>query len=182
MVYKRFWDSVPKPIRWLWAHAVYYPSRAWNNVMFSRGHYHRWDRIAEHVWLGSVPSAPSHVRDLHALGVRAVVNVCEEFYGLDLLYRELGIEQLHVPTVDFSTPASDDLKRAAAFVEKHVALNVGVYIHCKAGRGRSVAVALAWLILYKHMTPEQAFLTIQRARPHINTTVHLRPQITCLAV
>ena len=37
------------------------------------------------------------------------------------------------------------MRRGVEFIEKHQKEGNKVYIHCKAGHGRSAAVALAWL-------------------------------------
>lgn len=51
-------------------------------------------------------------RDLTTSGmkkVRGVINLCEEYRGPLRKYKELGMEQLHLPTTDHFEPTVDDL-------------------------------------------------------------------------
>lgn len=80
--------------------------------------------------------------------VRGVVNMCDEYRGPVSAYQRLGIEQLRLPTVDHFEPSVEDLKRAVEFIRKHESQGNKVYVHCRAGHGRSAAAVFAWL-LYK---------------------------------
>lgn len=78
--------------------------------------------------------------------VRGVVNLCEEYRGPDRSYKQLGMRHLHLPTTDHFEPTVRDLERAVQFIAEHEALGKKVYVHCRAGHGRSAAVVFAWLI------------------------------------
>lgn len=80
---------------------------------------------------------------LRRRGVRAAVNCCEEWNGR--AYEAHGIEQLRLNCVDFCDVPEEKLAAAVAFVHRHVEEGHSVYIHCKAGVGRSTAVAVAYL-------------------------------------
>ena len=80
--------------------------------------------------------------------VKGVVNMCDEYRGPVSSYKKLGIEHLHLPTVDHFEPSVEDLKRAVSFIQKHESRGGRVYVHCRAGHGRSAAAVYAWL-LYK---------------------------------
>lgn len=80
--------------------------------------------------------------------VRGVVNMCDEYQGPVSSYKRLGIEQLRLPTVDHFEPSLEDLKKAVEFIQKYEAEGGRVYVHCRAGHGRSAAAVFAWL-LYK---------------------------------
>jgi atypical dual specificity phosphatase len=135
-----------------------------------------WDRIDEHVIVGAYPFS-ADVASLRGEGVRAVVNTCEEYSGPVREYDQHGIEQLHIPTTDFTHPRLADIEAAVEFIQKYKLQNDAVYIHCKAGRARSATVALCWLIKYREMTPEQAQLHLLAARPHINRRLTARPVV-----
>jgi hypothetical protein len=50
----------------------------------------------------------------------------------------------------------------------HEGLQIGdVYVHCKAGQGRSAQSILAYLLKYEHETVDQAIAHMQRDRPNI---------------
>ncbi|KAL3797483.1 hypothetical protein ACHAW5_010092 [Stephanodiscus triporus] len=80
--------------------------------------------------------------------VRGVVNMCDEYRGPVSSYKKLGIEHLRLPTVDHFEPSVEDLKKAVAFIQRHEHNGDRVYVHCRAGHGRSAAAVYAWL-LYK---------------------------------
>ena len=80
--------------------------------------------------------------------VRGVLNMCDEYRGPVKSYQRLGIEHLRLPTVDHFEPSVEDLKRAVSFIQKHESQGGKVYVHCRAGHGRSAAAVYAWL-LYK---------------------------------
>ena len=46
-----------------------------------------------------------------------------------------------------------------------------VYIHCKAGRGRSATVAICWLMSAKSMDPWQAQQHLLDHRSHVHSTL-----------
>ncbi|ELR19225.1 dual specificity phosphatase, catalytic domain containing protein [Acanthamoeba castellanii str. Neff] len=101
--------------------------------------------IDEDVYLGCLPTFwNQHL--LSDLRVRAVVNMCDEAYGPAAFYKESGIEQLYLPTVDHIEPTVEDMKTAVQFIDHNVQQGKKVLIHCMAGRGRSAAVAMAWLL------------------------------------
>ncbi len=132
-----------------------------------------WDQVEDHILLGALP-LPWLVDDMAAAGVRAVVNTCVEYGGPIKGYARHGIEQLCTPTLDFTPPTLEDVERAVAFVETHRDRGETVYIHCKAGRGRSATVALCWLVAHRGMTPEQAQAHLETVRPHVNRTLWKR--------
>lgn len=101
--------------------------------------------------------------------VRGVINLCEEYKGPNKEYEDLGIEELWLPTTDHFEPEFDDLVKAVEFIQSYkdalhgddeydedeekketdqlVSKKKGrVYVHCRAGHGRSAAVVFAWLL------------------------------------
>jgi atypical dual specificity phosphatase len=75
------------------------------------------------------------------------VNLCEEYKGPIRKYQALGMTQLYLPTPDHFEPSVEDLQKAVRFIQKFEQEGAGrVYVHCRAGHGRSAAVVLAWLL------------------------------------
>jgi atypical dual specificity phosphatase len=166
----------------LYAKVVFYPTLAWNVLLGRILHVRRWwDRIDPHVIVGAYPFARD-VPKMYEDGVRAVVNTCEEYEGPKAEYERLGIEQLRVPTTDFTAPRLEDVARAVEFVQQHVQAGETVYIHCKAGRARSATVAMCWLIKYRHLSPDQAQTLLLKSRPHVHRHLTERPVVQQFAM
>jgi Dual specificity phosphatase, catalytic domain len=75
-----------------------------------------------------------------------VINLCEEYRGPDRSYQRLGMQHLHLPTTDHFEPSLKDIFKAMRFIQQHEQRNEKVYVHCRAGHGRSAAIAYAWLL------------------------------------
>lgn len=168
-------------LRRLYARSVFYPTLAWNYTLARiLGVRNWWDRIDEKVIVGAYPFA-SDVPAMHDQGVRAVVNTCEEYSGPQKEYAKFGIEQLHIPTTDFTHPRLEDVARAVEFVQDHVEAGDSVYIHCKAGRARSATVAICWLMKYRGLSMQAGQAKLLNARPHINPRLTERPVVQAFA-
>lgn len=104
--------------------------------------------VDENVILGGIPfgflGMPEHLRK--DFGVRGVINMCEEYKGPCKKYDMLGIEELWLPTTDHFEPSLEDLKKAVQFIKKYERRGKRVYVHCRAGHGRSAAVVFAYLL------------------------------------
>lgn len=165
--------------RWQ-AQVLYWPTLSYNYLLGRVLKVRRWwDHVDKQVILGARPFRRDAKR-LRELGVTGVVNMCEEYFGPMREYERLGIEQLHLPTVDFTHPLVEHVEAGAAFIEKHVSNNGIVYVHCKAGRARSATIVLWWLVKYRKMTPVEAQAHLIKFREHINPRVYLRPVIQTL--
>ena len=163
--------------KWFTSRAIYYPTLLWN-VSLGRWLKMRnwWDSIDEHVILGAVPF-PRDIPELADMGVRGVVNTCEEYSGPINEYQQFGIEQFHMPTIDFTHPADEDIAAAISFIEKHAANEQKVYVHCKAGRGRSATVAICWLMKSQQISAAKAQQKLTDARRHVNQHLTDRPVV-----
>ena len=168
--------SNPK-LRQLYAQVVFYPTLLWNALLGRVLSIRQWwNHIDDRVIVGAYPFS----RDVPAMydaGVKAVVNTCEEYAGPVEEYAKYDIEQLRIPTTDFTHPKFNDVQNAVEFVEKHAAKGRTVYIHCKAGRARSATIALCWLMKYRGMSMQQGQEALLKARPHINPRLTQRPVV-----
>lgn len=166
----RWWQTIYARLVWL-------PTLVWNFLLGRVLHVRNWsDRVDPHVIVGAYPFARD-VEGLHAEGVRAVVNTCEEYGGPVARYKAKGIEQLWIPTTDFTHPKLEDVEKAVEFIEHHVQRGDTVYVHCKAGRARSATVVMCWMLKYRGMTPDQAQQTLLQHRPHVNPRLTERPVV-----
>ena len=80
----------------LLAAVLFWPTYLWN-LLLGRVLNHRrwWDYIDDGVILGARP-LNRDLTKLYLEGVRAIINMCEEFPGHVDEYKKIGIEQLWV--------------------------------------------------------------------------------------
>ena len=97
-------------------------------------------------------------------------------------WKDLGIEHLHVNMEDLTADVESEdmllaIEKIKRFLDQHP--DISVYVHCKAGRSRSVMLAATYLAIYGHRElfpltndPEDNFRRavdfIKHKRPHID--------------
>ncbi|QDS93150.1 hypothetical protein FF011L_19060 [Roseimaritima multifibrata] len=168
---------IPKPLQRIYARSVFYPTLWWNMLNGRLLKRRQWSsRIDPSLIVGAFPFARD-VPGMAAEGVTAVVNTCEEYAGPIAEYDKYGIEQLHIPTTDFTHPRLEDIEQAVDFIQSHAEQGGTTYVHCKAGRARSATVAICWLIKYRNLSPAQAQALLLSKRPHVNPRVEFRPVV-----
>jgi hypothetical protein len=86
-------------------------------------------RMDETVLVGVAPIAFSTTpTSLYAMGVRGVINLCDEFSGPKKEYDRLGMEELWLPTVDHYEPSVQSLWLAIKFITKFKKRGQQVYV------------------------------------------------------
>ena len=171
-VFKTVIHALPPEVRYTLSLLAFWPTAAFNRLFCALFPDRRrlWDRVSPAVVLGAAPFRHCDVHALfHSEGVRAVVNLCREWdwHGTSL-YQQLGINQLRLKTIDYDIPTLRHGLEGARFIADAEAAGQSVYVHCKAGRGRSTAIVLCYLVLYRGMAPAEADAHIRRIRPHIS--------------
>ncbi|EDO45204.1 predicted protein, partial [Nematostella vectensis] len=133
------------------ARVLFYPTLLWNVVM--EGGSRRWyDRIDSTVILGALPFKSLTQKLVEEENVRAVVTLNEEFETKHFCntseeWSEWGVKQLRLATVDFgNAPSLDNLSEGVKFIEEIRSKGDSVYVHCKAGRGRSATLVACYLM------------------------------------
>jgi len=163
--------------RWFMARAVFLPTLAWNYLLGRIiGVRQWWNDVDDHVIIGAYPFSWD-IPALEKEGVGAVVNTCEEYAGPEGVYEQMGIEQFHMPTVDFTSPSLADCQQAVVFMKQQVEAGRRIYVHCKAGRGRSATVVMCWLIATHHLSPEDAQTYLLTKRPHAHKHLFKRQAV-----
>jgi atypical dual specificity phosphatase len=137
---------LPKPLALVVSKFLFYPTLP---ITVSK-RIGKWvTRVDETLVLGGAPFSfmdyPRRLKDEY--GVSGVINMCKEWKGPTRQYKKLGMEELYLPTTDHFEPSQEDLISALSFIKRYEAQGKAVYVHCRAGHGRSGAVAYAWLLL-----------------------------------
>ncbi|KAK3830651.1 MAG: protein-tyrosine phosphatase-like protein [Linnemannia gamsii] len=139
-------------------------------------HWHWHDPISNtSIILGAVPSQHLLFQLKRDHGVQNIVNMCAEFKGYLQTMKELGLVQCWLPTRDFSTPSVENIWAGVRFIEKcekgwNERGEEGrgkIYVHCKAGRGRSATVVLSWLVYCYKLTVIEAQVILLKARGQV---------------
>lgn len=147
--------------------ATYYPTWWYTRAMCALGVWNKWDWITPNVLLGCRPSRRD-IRQLRSMDISAVINLCEEFSGSQQLLTSLGMTQLHLPTLDYHTPTSGDLLRGMAFMVEQSRVGRKVYVHCKAGRGRSAVLVVCYMMATQGITADQAEACVRESRSQVD--------------
>ena len=92
--------------------------------------------------------------------VNAVLDLTAEYDECDVLLEK---NYLNIPILDLTCPSLRQLQEAVEFLEH----NPNCYLHCSLGRGRTGAVAVAYLISKGH-SYEDALEKVRAVRPNIS--------------
>jgi atypical dual specificity phosphatase len=92
--------------------------------------------------------------------------MCREYAGPIAAYKQNGIEQLHIPTPDICEPEYiamlQGIQHARLFLLQNKDNSKKVFVHCKAGRGRSAAFTLCLLVALGMNAEEAMALLLSR--------------------
>ncbi len=136
----------------------------------------RFARITPQLYVGGQIRQAGWER-LQADGVTAIVNMRGEHDDRAAGVNIPAEHYLHIPTVDDTPVAQEDLSRGADWIAGQVEGGGAVYVHCAAGSGRAPSMGAAYLIKHQGMTAKQALATIAEKRPFI---MPLPEQVTAL--
>ena len=106
-----------------------------------------------------------------------MINLCEEYRGPDRSYQRLGIQHLHLPTTDHYEPSLKDIHKAVRFIQRYEKRNEKVYVHCRAGHGRSAAIAYAWLLTKNPNVDLQQLNEELCQRRNVRKTLYRQPNM-----
>jgi len=144
-----------------------------------------WTPINPHLILGAIPLHNlEHLEILKQEGVNAVVTVLEPFELTPTLYlnpissADWNVEDIDVLQLTVEDTSGVRLKhiiKAVDFINQHDSDSHLVYVHCKAGKGRSASIVLCYL-LYKRYRDTQ-HVTEQDVDELYKELCQLRPEI-----
>ncbi len=129
------------------------------SLLVSSSRYDRWNHVlGSNVILGMVPLSnhQHHTKLSQDYRVGAVLTLLEPFEVLpgaiatpvtSAQWSELGINHLHIHAEDFKPLPVTAFQKGVKFIQEQVALGRNVYVHCKAGVGRSASVVVAYSIV-----------------------------------
>ena len=96
----------------------------------------------------------------------------EFFYCPQQEWAEWGVTQLQLSTVDFNNaPSQEMIQRGVAFIEEMNQNENTVYVHCKAGRGRSTTLVACYLMKVFSLTANTGVSISTNNRRNASTTL-----------
>jgi protein-tyrosine phosphatase len=152
------------------------PSNAW------------WTKIAPfNIYLGALPlKNEGHLDDIVALGVTDVLSMVEDFELEDGWFNQPikradwednGIVVKHIQAIDFLPLKQEEIEEGVEYLNASLQEGRTVYVHCKAGRGRSASIVISYLMKYEGLSFDEAFAFVKEQRPHINLNQQQRQAI-----
>jgi protein-tyrosine phosphatase len=126
---------------------------------------HRWfDEVDPAIVVGGA-LFPGDLEALRAIGVGAILSLCAEYLDDEAACAAAGVTALRIPVHDDLGMRGEDLVAALDWIDARVAEKRKVYVHCAAGRGRSVAVVCGWLVRARGLGTDEAVARIKAVRP-----------------
>ncbi len=143
------------------------------------------DIITGKLTLGAIPMTNyTPLGDFKDKKISAVITALEphewkkpNLFGIPVKgqqWQEAAIEHCLIETPDFVPLSQENIQKGVDFIKAHIQDKEGhVYVHCKAGKGRSATIVICYLLQYgeKHGLPK---FTVDEAIRHVK---NLRPVI-----
>jgi atypical dual specificity phosphatase len=117
--------------------------------------YHTIDK--DKVVFGAIPLRNKHhIELLQKENIGAILSLLNDFeFRHETLFsvpvkksewKKRKIEQLHLKVSDLGPPSQSQIRKGVKFIEDKIAEGKKVYVHCKAGQGRSATFVVCYLL------------------------------------
>lgn len=138
-----------------------------------------WTKIEPYnIYLGAIPlDNERHAEKIIAMGVTSILSILEDFEMEEWIltmpvqhtkWIEAGIHVKHIKAVDFSPLTREEIKEGITFLVQESEEGHTIYVHCKAGRGRSAAIVVGFLVEKERLSLHDAISRVKAQRPEIN--------------
>lgn len=136
-----------------------------------------WDKIEEGLVLGAMP-LKKHLSDIKSsypnLAVLSLIKPFEmkKSFVADPItaeqWAEEGIPFKQLVASDYGPVAQEKITESLSFIREQRAQGKTVYVHCKAGKGRSATVVMTYLMsMNSNLKPLDALSLVRFKRPQI---------------
>eukprot|EP01060_Flectonema_neradi_P013395 TRINITY_DN20165_c0_g1_i1.p1 TRINITY_DN20165_c0_g1~~TRINITY_DN20165_c0_g1_i1.p1 ORF type:complete len:259 (+),score=33.41 TRINITY_DN20165_c0_g1_i1:37-813(+) len=163
---------------WFASRLTLWPTVAMYAVMDTIGVRQYYDEVHKDIFVGGAPYDSLAVEFIQKHSINTVINCCEEYPGPISIYEQHGVSYFNLNCLDFCDVPLDKIEATMQHLSSLSEPRPIIYIHCKAGKGRAVTIATAWLAL-KHLEGDTktANEQVKKARPSAISSVHLRPDM-----
>jgi len=135
--------------------------------------------VHDQLVIGAYPLDAGDVDTLARMGVTRVLNLTEDAEyppgaraEVQAALARAAIAEYRVPFGDFGSLPSEPLERAVSLVESWLRDDGLGYVHCRAGRQRSAAVAAGALAAAEGLGIEDALRLVHRRKPTAEPLPH----------
>jgi protein-tyrosine phosphatase len=147
-----------------------------------------WNKIEPHnIYLGALPlKTEGHLDSILGLGVTRILSMVENF-ELEDGWREVpvkaadwqkqGVEVEQIHAIDSYPLKLSEIERGVNYLVRNLEEGHIVYVHCKAGRGRSATIVIAYLMKFQKLSYEEAFAYVKKQRPKIHLSAAQRQAV-----
>ncbi|ORY99477.1 hypothetical protein BCR42DRAFT_430262 [Absidia repens] len=125
------------------------------------------------LYVGPEIETNEQAEQLLARPIRRVLNMAEECHDRPLeqhhdhlIYRKIAARD----TVEMRN-IDNVMMEAVGFIEEAKRYHEAIYVHCKAGKSRSVTVILAYLVSCEKWTLKQSYRHVIKARPNMSPNI-----------
>lgn len=144
-----------------------------------------WNKIEPlNLYLGALPlENKGHLQAICDLKVTHVLSMVEDFEMKEgwfntpvkqETWKAHGIEAKQIQAVDCEPLKVEELEEGVEYLARNLAQGATLYVHCKAGRGRSASVVIGYLMKYHHLSFDDALARVKEQRPQISLNTQQR--------
>ncbi|KAI5118630.1 hypothetical protein M0805_006997 [Coniferiporia weirii] len=126
------------------------------------------------LYLGPEPASPEHVEELQSLGVRRILNIaieCDDDQGLRLKEKFERYTRIPMRDIVEEENVARSVREACEALDDARLHSAPTYVHCKAGKSRSVTAVIAYLIHANHWTLSRAYAFVTERRKGISPNI-----------
>lgn len=142
-----------------------------------------WTKIEPYdIYLGALPlENEGHKDKIISMGVNSILAIVEDFeleegfFNIPVKHeqwKEAGLNVEHIRAIDFNPLKRQEIEAGIAFLYSEYRKRHIVYVHCKAGRGRSATILVAFLMEHEHLSLYEAISRLKDQRPEINLNTY----------
>lgn len=119
------------------------------------------------VLIGSIPQLPEDYTALRGSNIQAILTLTrrnpQTYEGMP---KWSDVEWHYAPIPDGSITDDDTMLKAAQFLDDTYKAGKPFYVHCRGGIGRSGTILIAYYVLHRGMSLEQARDMVRPRRNH----------------
>ncbi|KAG6373993.1 hypothetical protein JVT61DRAFT_4627 [Boletus reticuloceps] len=126
------------------------------------------------LYLGPELTLPEHVQELKSLGIKRILNIaaeCNDDHALNLSRNFERYVKIPMRDTVEEDQITRGLREACEILDEANLYGASTYVHCKAGKSRSVTAVMAYLIHANHWTLSRAYAFVLERRKGISPNI-----------